>query len=79
MTDIERLARRWFQEVWNEGRRDAIAEMLAPDAVIHDSGTDSAPGPEGFYPFFDRMSAALSELHVTVNDSFADGDRACIR
>jgi len=33
------LAKRWFEEVWNKGRREAIAEMLAPDAVsIRDAG-----------------------------------------
>jgi hypothetical protein len=35
MTKQERdLGRRWFEEVWNKGRRVAIAEMLPPDAVL---------------------------------------------
>ena len=29
------LVRRWFQEVWNEGRAEVIDELLAEDAVIH--------------------------------------------
>ncbi len=79
MTDTERnLGARWFQEVWNKGRRDAIAEMLAPHGVIHDGGVDSV-GPEGFYPFFDLLNSALSELRVTVHDTIAEGDRACVR
>lgn len=80
MTEMERnLGRRWFEEVWNKGRRGGIAEMLAPDAVLHDSERDSQPGPDGFYPFFDRLNATLSELYVTVQDSFAEGDRVCVR
>jgi predicted ester cyclase len=79
MTELERnLGRRWFEEVWNQKRREAIAEMLLPDSVIHDGGTDST-GPEGFYPFFDRMNNALSEIHVSVDDSFAEGDKICVR
>ncbi len=79
MTDMERsLGSRWFEEVWNKGRRDAIPEMLAPDAVLHDGGTDSV-GPEGFYPFFDRLSAAFSDLHITVHDTIAEKDRICVR
>ncbi len=79
MTELERgLGTRWFEEVWNKGRRAAIAEMLAPDGVIRDGGTDCV-GPEGFYPFFDRLNAAFSEFHVTVHDTIAEGDRACIR
>jgi hypothetical protein len=29
--------------------------MLAPDAVVHDGGVNTL-GPDGFYPFFDRMT-----------------------
>jgi predicted ester cyclase len=79
MTERERdLGRLWFEEVWNQRRREAIAEMLLPESVIHDGGTDST-GSEGFYPFFDRMNSALSEVHVSVDDSFAEGDKICIR
>ena len=39
MTDAEKgLGIRWFEEVWNNGRREAAAELLADDAVIHDLG-----------------------------------------
>src|SRR5262249_35846299 len=79
MTDEERdLGRRWFEEVWNKGRREAIDEMLAPEGVIHDGGTDTV-GPEGFYPFFDRLNATFSEFHVHVEDSIAEGDKICVR
>ena len=73
MTDNERtLGRRWFEEVWNKGRREAIAELLAMDAVVHDGGIDTS-GAEGFYPFYDRLRATLSDLHVEVEDTFAEG------
>jgi steroid delta-isomerase-like uncharacterized protein len=72
------LGRRWFDEVWNKGRREAIAEMLTPECIIHDGETDSR-GPEGFYPFFDRMNGMFSDIRVTVNDSIEEGETACIR
>jgi steroid delta-isomerase-like uncharacterized protein len=79
MTELERdLGRQWFEQVWNQGRREAIAELLAPDAVIHDGDMDTV-GPEGFYPFFDRINGTLSDVHVTVNDTIAGGDKICIR
>jgi steroid delta-isomerase-like uncharacterized protein len=79
MTESERtLGSRWFEEVWNKGRRAAIAEMLAPGAVLHEGGIDSV-GPEGFYSFFDRLNAAFSDIRVTVHDTIAEGDRACVR
>jgi hypothetical protein len=29
------LIRRWFEEVWNKGRADAIPEMFAEDGIAH--------------------------------------------
>jgi predicted ester cyclase len=79
MTQSEReLGRRWFETVWNQKNRDAIAEMFAPDAVLHEAGEDST-GPEGFYPFFDNMHAMFSDFQVTIEDSIADGDKLCLR
>ena len=79
MTDQERdLGRQWFEEVWNKGRREAIAEMLAPDAVLHDGGIDTT-GAGGFYPFYDKMRAAFSGLHIHVQDSFSADDKVCVR
>src|SRR5579872_6315660 len=73
MTELDRgLGKRWFEEVWNKRRREAIAEMLAPRAVLHE-GNEECVGPEGFYPFFDRLTAAFSEFHVTVHETIADG------
>jgi steroid delta-isomerase-like uncharacterized protein len=79
MTEEERdLGQRWFEEVWNRGRRDAIPEMLAPDAVLHEAGLDSV-GPDGFYPLFDRIHAAMDEIQTTVHETIAEGDRLCVR
>jgi predicted ester cyclase len=74
----KQLAKRWFEEVWNKGRREAISEILAPDAEIRESG-EIVKGPEGFYPFFDRMQAAFSEIHVTFQDAIAEADMVCLR
>lgn len=72
------LAKRWFEEVWNKGRREAIPEMLAHDAVIQESG-EAVKGAEGFYPFFDRMQTAFSDIHVTFHDAIAKDDKVCLR
>ena len=29
------LIRRWFEEVWNKGRMEAIDEMASPDVIGH--------------------------------------------
>lgn len=72
------LAKLWFEEVWNKGRREAIRELLAPDAIIYDGAT-AVKGTEGFYPFFEQMRAAFSNIHVSVTDTLAEGDKVCLR
>jgi steroid delta-isomerase-like uncharacterized protein len=79
MTDNERrLASRWFEEVWNRQRREAIAEMLSPDAVLHE-GADQLRGPEGFYPFYDRIRATFPDLYLTIEQTVAEDDLVCVR
>jgi steroid delta-isomerase-like uncharacterized protein len=72
------LAKRWFDEVWNHGRKETIREILAPEAVIQEAG-DATVGPDGFYPFFDRMHAAFSDIHVTIQDAISEEDKVCVR
>lgn len=76
--DARTLITRWFEEVWNKQRREAIAELLTAEATLYEGGTPSS-GPEGFYPFFDRMQATFTGLHVTIHDGISEGDKACVR
>jgi steroid delta-isomerase-like uncharacterized protein len=74
--------RRWFEEVWNKGRADAIAEMLAEDAVVHGLSDDVANplrGPEGFLPFHAQFRDAFPNIEVVVEDQIAEGDLVATR
>ena len=79
--DCERLVRRWFEEVWNKGRAEAIEEMLAPDCIIHGLGGVEADlrGPAAFKPFFARFKGAFPDIQITVEEVIADGDRCACR
>ena len=72
------LCRRWFKEVWNEGRTATIDEILAPTAVVHGLGPDQV-GPEGFKPFHKQYRAAFPDIHIEVDDLAAEGDIVAIR
>lgn len=76
------LLHRWFEEVWNKGREEAIDEMLAVDAVAHglgDSAGQDLIGPEGFKPFFRRFRAAFPSLQITVDETITEGQRIAAR
>jgi steroid delta-isomerase-like uncharacterized protein len=82
MTSLpDQLIRRWFEEVWNQGRVASISELLAPDAIAHGLGEAGreARGPAEFRPFFDVLKTAFPDFHVVVEDTVAEGDRVACR
>ena len=80
-TDIRQLARRWFEEVWNRGNDATITELASADAVIHGLGEGGRKlaGAEGFRHFYRLFRSAFPDLHVTVEDIIAEGDKAAVR
>ena len=78
----ETLVRRWFEEVWNKGRADAIDEMFACEGIAHGLSEESSSdlcGPEGFKPFFESFRRAFPDLQVTVEDTVVEGDKIAAR
>src|SRR3977135_2540690 len=78
MSDQITMIVRWFEEVWNKGRREVIDEMLPPEFVMHDGGTVSK-GPDAFKPFYDRMRTSFSDIKVTPEEAVSEGDLVCLR
>ncbi len=76
------LVRRWFDEVWNKGRAEAIPEMFAEDGIAHgladDPGTPMR-GPADYRPFHARFLEAFPDLKVIVEDAIAEGDMVAAR
>lgn len=75
------LIRRWFEEVWNKGREEAVDEMFAADGLGHGLAEDGGPlqGPENFKLFHRAFRGAFPDIRVTVEDVLADGDRIAAR
>jgi steroid delta-isomerase-like uncharacterized protein len=77
-TDNKQLVRRWFEEVWNKGRVDAIDEMLTHDCVVHGFGAD-LHGPDGFKPFHDAYRQAFPDVNITVDEAISEGNIVAAR
>lgn len=76
------MMHRWFEEVWNQGREDAVAEMFAPDGIAYGlagSGDEPVRGPAGFKAHYRSVRAALPDITITVEDTVADGDKIAAR
>ena len=76
------LIRRWFEEVWNQGRGEAIDELLADDVVIHglvDGAGNPVKGVQGFRDFHTQFRGAFPDIYVSVEDTIAEGDLVVAR
>jgi steroid delta-isomerase-like uncharacterized protein len=76
------LIHRWFEEVWNKGRAEAIDELFAEEGVASGLADESgAPlrGPTGFKPFFQKFRDAFPNIEVIVEDTVAEGDKVAAR
>ena len=75
------LVRRWFEEVWNQGREETIDELFAANAVGYGLGdTDvTTRGPAEFKIFAKNLRGALPDIHMKIEDSIAEGDKVTVR
>lgn len=72
------LITRWFEEVWNQGRRETIFELMAESAVVHDGALEHR-GPEEFARFYDGLRARLANIKIVpLIPPLAEGDRVCL-
>jgi steroid delta-isomerase-like uncharacterized protein len=75
------LMRRWFQEVWNEGRTETVHELFASDGVARGQrgGESEIRGPEEFTKFVREIRGSFPDIKVEVEDVFAAGDKVVLR
>jgi len=78
----KKLVRRWFEEVWNKGRADAIDEMFDENGIAHGLSDDPAnpiKGPSGFRPFHTVFREAFPNMMIVIEDMVAEGDKVAAR
>src|SRR5689334_9500600 len=69
------LIRRWFEEVWNKGRMEAIDEMASPDAIGHGQAQhDTDIGLKEFRIFATDLRRAFPDFKVTIDRVIEQGD-----
>ena len=76
------VCRRWFEEVWNDGREDLMPELAAVDVVAHGiAGPDDvAHGLDaGFKPMYRTLRGAFPDIHFTVEEAIGSGDVVALR
>ena len=75
-----RLIRRWFEEVWNNGRMDAIDEMASPDVIGHGQAQHATDiGLKEFKPFVKSLRSAFPDMQVTIDYVIEQDDKVVAR
>ena len=78
----KQLVYRWFEEVWNKGRVDAIDEMFDENGIAHGLSDDPAnpiKGPTQFRPFHTVFREAFPNMEIVIEDMVAEGDKVAAR
>lgn len=73
------LFRRGYHEMMNQGDLTHVEEMIAPDFVNHEAPPGMDRGPESMRGLVTMLLTAFPDLHFTIEDLVAEGDRVAGR
>jgi len=76
----KKIVCRAIEEVWNRGNYEIVDNLTASDIVVHSSKPgEEIHGPEGLKQFYATLRASFPDLHFTIEDQIAEGDRVVTR
>lgn len=74
------LVKRWFEEVWRDGREETIDALFHPEGVAHfNQMPEELRGPEGVKQVRRLMAGAFSDFRVSIESMLADGNEVGVR
>lgn len=83
MNDPLALATRLFDEVFNAGNLEHVAEFVSPQFVEHQFESPERPaqvtGPEGISRLVRHLRAGADDLRYDIEDAAVDGDTVWLR
>jgi predicted SnoaL-like aldol condensation-catalyzing enzyme len=74
------IVRRWSAELFNQGHLEVADEIVAPTYRRHDPGDPFVvEGPEDLKRLVSMLRAHVPDLHISVEDVIAEGDKVVTR
>jgi len=73
------IARRWNDEIWGKGSPAAVDELFAADCVFNNPPPGVAPDREGYKQTVTMWCTPFADIHCTMEDTIAEGDKVVIR
>ena len=76
-TQNKTTARKFVQEIFNEGNVNAASNFVTPDVIYH--GLEEVNGLDEFKKWIRGDHESFPDMHVTIVDDFAEQDKVAIR
>jgi steroid delta-isomerase-like uncharacterized protein len=74
------IVHRWVEGGWNQGNLALVDELYTADYMIHDPSTPNFPGGHAaFKQFVSNLQTGYPDIHVTIEDIMAEGDKVVWR
>ena len=78
MSDNKKTIRRYYEEVFNQGRLEVLDEIVVADHIEHNPLPGQTQGIEGIKQRVAMLRAAFNP-QFTLEDVLADGDKVVVR
>ena len=66
--------RRWFEEIWNQGKVSAFPELVSRDLVVHNPPVGIPGTFDGIQQSISIHRAGFPDLHFDIDAHVAEGD-----
>jgi steroid delta-isomerase-like uncharacterized protein len=76
--DNKALVRRFIDEIFVQGRKESVDELLADDFAAHTWPSTGHP-KDDLKGAIDRTSKGLADAEFAIEDMIAEGDRVAVR
>ncbi len=73
------IVRRWVEDGWNKQNTALIDELYTPNFYQHETGPETVTNREALKPFVAGYLSAFPDLHFTIEDLIAEGDKVTWR
>ena len=74
------IINRWFDEVWNKGRMEAVHEMCTPGVIGHGHVQHAVDiGLVEFKQFAESLRTAFPDIRINIQETLAQGDKVAAR
>lgn len=73
------LVRRWFDEVWNQGKLATVDELLEAEGILHAEPGLVFKGPAAFKEFYSKITSAFSNMRMEIVETIEQDDRVAAR